>query len=104
MEKRAFERIPVNIEMKFVCCNKVYSGTLMNVSNAGMFVKVDEMFFPFDSEMEVLIPFNDDELRIPVNFNRFVMSPDSFDGIGVKLLNPSQGYLDFVNTQRASAI
>ncbi len=101
MEKRTFNRIPVDIEIKFVCCNKAYSGTLMNVSKVGMFIMIDELFFPFDSRMDVFIPYKDDMLRISVGFIRIVMSPDSFDGIGVKLLNPSRRYVDFVSSQRA---
>jgi len=77
MEKRTSERIHVDIEMKFICCNKVYSGKMTNVSKSGMFVQVDEICYPFNSHLEMVIPFNGNELHVPVDLNRIVMSPDS---------------------------
>jgi c-di-GMP-binding flagellar brake protein YcgR len=66
MQRRAFKRVPANIKVKFFCCESQYDGTLMNVSEGGMYISTDEMRFPFDSEIDIIIPINSDILKIPV--------------------------------------
>ena len=66
MQRRAFERVPANIEVKFFCCESHYDGTIMNLSQGGMYISTDEMRFPFDSEIDIIIPVNLDILKVPV--------------------------------------
>lgn len=96
MNKRAYERIPANIEVKFYCNNMYYIGTIQNISENGMFISTKDMCSPFDSQFEVLIPVNDDLLNVPVNLNRIILSPDSRDGIGVEISESDRDYVDFV--------
>ena len=103
MGKRNFERTLVNIKITFICCNKVHSGTITNLSRNGMFINTDEMCFPFDSQLDVLIPSNNGSLRVPVNLNRLTMSPDSNDGIGVEITDPPPHYLDFLNDLKSGS-
>ena len=102
MEKRAFERIPVNVEVEYICNNTVYCGTVKNISRNGMFLDVDELCFPFNSPIELVFTFKNNVLRVPADLNRIVMSPDSNDSIGVELYKPSQDYLDFINSFKAA--
>ncbi len=102
MDKRAFERIPVNLEVEYICNNTVYSGTVKNISRNGMFVDVDELCFPFNSPIELVFSLKKDVLRVSADLNRIVMSPDSHDSIGVELSKPSQDYLDFISSYKAA--
>lgn len=103
MEKRAYSRIPVELDARFYCCNGTYhSGTITNLSEKGMFIRTKEMCFPFDSRLEIFIPLKDERLRVPVNLNRIIISPDSDDSIGVELPDPPQEYIEFVKSLRSS--
>jgi hypothetical protein len=96
MQRRAFERMPVNIKIKFYCNNMDYVGVVMNLSENGMFISTREMSFPFDSEFEIVFPLEEEMLIIPVKITGITKKSDHYDGIGVKLLNPPQRYLEFV--------
>ncbi len=97
MQKRSFERVHANIKVKFFCCESHYNGTVMNLSEDGMYISTDEMRFPFDSEIEIIIPLNEDILKVPVKVMRITKSSDLYDGLGVKVLMPSEHYINFVN-------
>jgi hypothetical protein len=101
LERRACERIPVNIDVKFYCCNRVYVGTVANLSEKGMFINITDMSFPLDIQFEIMIPDKGKTLRVPVNLNRIEMSPTSRDGIGVELLNPPEEYLKFIKSLKS---
>ncbi len=100
MQKREFERITANIDINFFCCNTDYSGTVTNLSENGMFISMQKMLFPFESEFKVLIPYKKKVLNILVKISRITKSEDFFDGVGVKLLSPPIQYLELVNELR----
>ncbi|RJR20358.1 MAG: PilZ domain-containing protein [Nitrospiraceae bacterium] len=102
MEKRTYSRIPVSMEVKFCCGSRVHDGTVMNISEKGMFISTREMAFPLESQWEVKMPFNGDILSIPVSLRRMVMSPDSHDGIGVEFIGQSEKYYEFVSSLRSA--
>jgi hypothetical protein len=106
MEKRACERITMSVDIRFYCWNmffwkKLCSGTIKNLSKNGMLIKTEKTFFPCDSQIEIFIPFKEDFLYIPDNLSRIVwrkkLSDNSFDGIGVELLEQPHNYLKFIN-------
>ena len=98
MEKRACERIPVALKVTVNCGKRVHSATLMNISEKGMFISTEQMYFPLEANMEVNVPFRGEVLRIPVSLRRMELSPDSHDGIGVELQGPSDEYLSFLKS------
>jgi c-di-GMP-binding flagellar brake protein YcgR len=102
MQRRAFERIPASITVKFYCDNMDYSGTVTNLSENGMFICIRDICFPFDSKFEVVIHLHDKVLNIPVKVSRITKTIDAYDGIGVELLYPPKNYLEFVDSLRAS--
>jgi hypothetical protein len=102
MERRACHRISVNVDIRFFCCSRVYTGTISNISKKGLLINTTEMCFPFDSQFEIFLPLKGEELRVPVSLSRILMLPDSHDSIGVELLNPSRDYLKFVNSLKAA--
>ncbi len=102
VEKRAYGRISVHLEVTFYCRDKIHEGTALNLSEKGMFIGTKEMCFPFESTMDVMIPYKEDVLLVPVRLRRIEMSPDSQDGIGVELFDASGDYSQFVLSHRTA--
>jgi hypothetical protein len=103
MEKRASIRIPVSIELKFYCGNRIHNGTVINISEKGMFIRTTEMSFPLESQWDLEMTYQGETLSIPVSLRRMEMSPDSHDGIGVEIVGPSEKYYSFVNSLRPAS-
>lgn len=97
MQKRAFERIPADIKVRFYSCDTDYSGTIKNLSENGMFITIDKMLFPFDSTIQIIIPLEEKLLKVPVKVIRMTKSDEVFDSIGVELTDNHQDYLELVN-------
>jgi hypothetical protein len=100
MQKRTSERKPSNINIKFSCDNVDYTGTVTNLSENGMFIKTRDMCFPFNSTFEIIIPLEEELLNLPVKVSRITKTNDSYDGIGVELLDPPRNYLEFAKSFR----
>lgn len=100
MEKRAFERISVNLEVKFSSNENLYCGTVKNISEKGMFIRTKRIYFPFDMQFEMRIPWEEKNIYLPVNLNRMSTSPDSSDALAVDIPEPSLEYLEFVRNLR----
>ena len=103
MKKRSFERESSNIKVKFSCCYIDYDGVVTNISEGGMFISTTGMNFPFESKLEILIPTGHRVLKIPVEVTRMIKSADLYDCIGVRLINPSQDYLELVSNLHSSS-
>jgi hypothetical protein len=97
MEKRAFERIPLNLHINHICDDLLHTGTITNCSEKGMYIST-KVIFPCDPQFEILIPLKKDVLKVFVKITRLEKTGDVYDGMGVELLNPPQNYLDFVNS------
>ena len=90
------------MEVEFYCGSRVHNGTVINISEKGMFISTTEMSFPLESQLEVRLPFKDEILSLPVSLRRMEMSPDSHDGIGVEFVGPSEKYYEFVDSLRSA--
>ncbi len=101
MQRRAFERIPTNLQTTFLSENNNCTGTVMNLSENGMFINT-KLSFPFDSMLEIRIPLKEEILKVPVKVSRIVKTDDFYGAIGVELLNPPQNYLEFVNRLKST--
>ena len=96
MDKRTCERITVRITVRFYSSNEGYSGTAINISKKGMYILIRNMPFPVEQQLKISFPLNKAVIQLPATINRIIKSPDSHDGLGVELLNPSQDYLRFL--------
>ncbi len=107
MEKRAVERLPANLQIRMFYGNMVYTGMVINLSEEGTFIST-KLNFPVDSMFIVVVLQNDQTFKIPVRVRRTVKTDSHHSykmntGMGVKLIDPPEGYLDFVRLQdRAS--
>lgn len=105
MEKRAFERLPVNLQARLFYGNIIYTGEVSNISEGGMFIRT-RINFPVDSLLLTVLLLVDDTLKIPVKVKRTASSnnnPDKhIEGIGVEVFEPQEDFLDYIGKCRAS--
>lgn len=96
-EKRAFERKPAGEEVSISHGNMFYSGTILNISENGMFISTKK-YFPLDTTSVIFIRKTNNHIKLFTKVKRITVSHEKGNGIGVELLTPPQAYLDFVNS------
>ena len=96
MEKRVFQRIPIGNEVSILYKKKIYSGTVLNLSEKGMFICTRECF-PSDS----IIRIESNLLKMHVRVKWLSVMNGYYDGVGVELTKLSKNYLEFVESFKA---
>jgi hypothetical protein len=96
-EKRSFERIPIGEEVKISYKNKYYSGTVLNISEEGMFLGTKKCL-PFNSTLSI----ENKLFKVLVSVKRLTEMNGYYDGVGVKLTNPTEVYSEFINGMKSS--
>ncbi len=99
MWRRSFNRIPTDIKVKFFSGTEMCYGTVMNLTEKGMFIRT-KVNFPLQPQLRILMPCKDEFLRLNVWVKSFGGSDSINNGLGVELLNPPQKYLEFVGNLR----
>ncbi len=99
MEKRAHERIPVNLGIRFLCDDSLYSGIVTNLSEKGMCINA-VMCLSFNPNAKIKITLKDEDLTVTVRVKRVLMTDSFYDTLGIEVLNPTKEYLEFVNSLR----
>jgi hypothetical protein len=94
-EKRAFKRINAKIDARFFYGNIFYSGTVLNISEKGMFINTKRCL-PSDSMFVIIIREENALLKVIAKVRRSSAGSSS-DGMGVELLRPSADYMEFIN-------
>lgn len=100
MEKRADKRIDADIATRFYCRGVLYAGNITNLSEKGLFISMEEVCLSSGLPFEVFIENNGNTISVPAYIKRIVMVPDSSNGIGVEISDPSEEYIGFVNSLR----
>jgi c-di-GMP-binding flagellar brake protein YcgR len=95
IERRAYRRIPTNIDARFFYGNLFYTGTLLNISEKGMFINT-KRYITSESMLVVIISVENELLKIIATVKRSVRNNSDCDGMGVEVLRPSGGYVEFV--------
>ena len=95
MEKRNSPRIPKSLKVVFPCCNKLYPGTVTNLSESGVLIN-SEINLPIKARFEIIISIKKKLFKIPAIFVRLDKKGENYKGMGVELLNPPKIYLEFV--------
>ncbi len=95
MEKRAFERIPVNLYVNLLYDGISHEGIITNISEKGMCIN-SKLCIPNESKLEVLIPWREKLLKVPVKTGWSIETDETYK-VGVELLNPPNHYLAIVN-------
>ncbi len=98
---REFERIPVNIQVKYFNGITEHFGTVTNLTEKGMFIRT-RISFPMKPQIRIIIPLEKNILRVSAWIRSFGRSSNSYKGLGVEILDPPQNYLDFVGGLRSA--
>lgn len=93
-EKRSHKRIPVKIDTTYFYGNMYYSGQVLDLSEAGMFINTKRSL-PFGATLVVLFRNEKGHVRTIARVKR-VQRNTHCDGLGVELLRPPKSYLNFV--------
>ena len=102
MHKRASERFPANVDVKFFCGNMFYSGIVTNFSQHGMFIRTMQCL-PFESKFEIFFHVNEEILKVPVKVSRIEKTEGFYDGMGVNLLKHPQKYLEYLDHLKSTS-
>ncbi len=96
-ERRSFKRkrITANIDARFFYGNMFYSGTVLNLSEKGMFINTRRCL-PFEPMFVVIIRIENELLNVIAKVKRITKLNTDCDGMGVELLSPSNGYLELI--------
>ena len=100
MKKRAAERIPEKINVKFFSAGTEYSGTMMNFSQKGMFIRTD-VNVPIRTQVEIHVPVREEVFKVLAEVKSFTKSGDVQNGIGVEVINPPQNYIEFIDSLKS---
>ncbi len=93
--RRTCERIRTNMYARFFYGNLFYSGSILNVSDSGMFISTKRIL-PVDAIFVVIIRLEHELLKVIARVNRITSTSGNTTGIGVTLLSPSRSYLDLI--------
>jgi len=96
MERRSHTRIPTKIGARFFYGNLFYSGTVLNISQKGMFIHTKRLL-PSGSVFIVLIRTDNQLLKVIARVKRNIRDQAGLDGMGVELLSPSDMYMALVS-------
>lgn len=100
-EKRAFKRIAANIDARFFFGNIFYSGTVLNISEKGMFINTKRCL-PSDSMFVIIIREEHALLKVIAKVRRSTLGGGGCDGMGVELLSPSADFIKFIDRLKVS--
>lgn len=103
MKKRAYERISVDLKAEFFWSDELNIGYVADLSENGLLVKTN-VCPPLRAKFDLSIPVEGDVLKVPVKVRRIVETEEDPEAIGVEILDPTESYLNFVNTLRWNQI
>lgn len=96
MERRTLSRIPTNIDARFFYGNMFYTGTVLDMSEKGLFLNT-KRYLPNDAMFVLIFHLEGTLLKVIAKVKRRETS-DAKNGMGVELLSPSINYLEFVDS------
>lgn len=99
MDRRAFERIHTSIPVRYTFDERLYSGTIQNLSENGMFIKTGN-FLPCVNRLEVMVPLDEEISKFNACIRRIEKVDNANYSMGIELLDPPESYLQFVGNLR----
>ncbi len=90
-DKRAYSRISIGVGVKIFYNNDIFQGTVLNVSERGMFIGTNQ-YFSSDS----MICIESDSLKVLAIVKRLKKMNGNYGGVGVELINPAHDYFDYL--------
>ena len=88
MERRALERMPAGKDIRILYRKKIYSGTVLNLSEKGMFIGTSECFPP-----DSIIRIESELLNTLVKVNWVTEMDGYYDGMGVEVIKKKENLI-----------
>ncbi len=95
LQKRAHERRPACLVVKFPHNNTTCYGIVKNISEKGMCIN-SGVCLPSGAFVDLIIPLKNEELQLPVNVRWIAKTGDFYDAMGIEVLQSSGKYLKIV--------
>jgi hypothetical protein len=99
MEKRTVERLQSGIDARFTYGDMFYSGTILNLSEKGMFIRT-KICLPPGAMFVVMVREDNELLKMLARVKYSLRSRGHYEGMGVKILNPPTNYKEYVDKLR----
>ncbi len=90
-ERRVYRRIPANISVRYYFNNIFYTGTILNISESGLFLSTRKCL-PLDSFFVVIVNTENKILKLIARVKRVTKNTCECDGLGISLLEPPNEY------------
>ncbi len=100
MEKRSFERIDADVDVRFSYGYIFYTGSITNLSEKGLFIRTKNCL-PMNSLILIMYRVEDELIKILARVKRSTKSNRYDDGMGIEVLNPQKKYIDYVNNMKS---
>ncbi len=91
------ERIPVDLRSRFSHGNIFNSGTIMNLSKEGMFIKTKNVI-PVDSVITVIMHTGRELFQIFAKVKRLNRTAEYYDGMDIEIISSNGNYLKYVKS------
>ncbi|MEN8262531.1 MAG: PilZ domain-containing protein [Nitrospirota bacterium] len=100
MEKRSFERIDTDVDVRFSYGYIFYTGSIKNLSERGLYIRTKNCL-PDNSLILIMFRVEDELLKILARVKRSTKSNRYNDSMGIAVLNPQRKYIDYVNNMKS---
>ena len=96
MSGRSSFRIPIRLSIRHGENGTFHNGIINDMSESGMFVIDDRTGYPENSIINIELPVKNESLHLSGMLVRKNRSTSNNRGFGIKLLDPPQKYIDYI--------
>ena len=96
MAGRATFRIPTRLGMRYDENGTFYNGIITDMSESGLFVLDARTDYPENSIINIKVPVKNESLHLSGKLVRKKRSTSNKRGFGIKLVDPPQKYIDYI--------
>ncbi|UCH45167.1 MAG: PilZ domain-containing protein [Nitrospiraceae bacterium] len=95
MNRREFNRTPINLTLKFPVGTNTVSAVIKDISPKGVNIE-SGIQYSIRSKFELTISF-EDELNVFGRVVRLIKTENIYHGMGIELINPSKEYVSNIS-------
>jgi hypothetical protein len=103
IQKRAYDRIPASLVVKYFHRGSICYGLVTDISGSGMCINTS-ICFPTNSSMKLMLPLKNEVLELPAKVRRVLKTEKFYETIGVEVLNPPHKYSQIVEHFRTASV
>ena len=97
-QRRTFERMNVDMNIKFFCEQSLYTANMTDCTKNGIGINTFCNCLPCSYKVDLLVPLNKEILRLKGKISRIKKINDIHYNIGIEIVKPPQKYLGFCDS------